>query len=162
VTAPTAETQVALVPTPADAPLASTLIAELDADIVARDPHGPIHGLHPGEHRDPRLRFFVLMVGSEPAGCGALRALEPGVGELKRMYVRPAYRGRGLARLLLGALEAEACAAGIAELRLETGPRHVEALALYRSSGYENIPKYGEYARSPDSICMAKRLSRVR
>jgi ribosomal protein S18 acetylase RimI-like enzyme len=78
------------------------------------------------------------------------------------MYVRPAYRGRGLARLLLGALEAEARAAGIAELRLETGPRHVEALALYRSSGYENIPKYGEYARSPDSICMAKRLSRVR
>jgi putative acetyltransferase len=162
VTTPTAATQVALVPTPADAPLASTLIAELDADIVARDPHGPIHGLHPDEHCDPRLRFFLLMVGGEPAGCGALRALEPRVGELKRMYLRPAYRGRGLSRLLLGALEAEARATGIAELRLETGPRHVEALALYRSSGYEDIPKYGEYVRSPDSICMAKRLSRAR
>jgi putative acetyltransferase len=160
VTAPTSALRVALVPTPADAPLARTLIAELDADILARDPHGPIHGLHPGEHRDPRLRFFTLTVEGEPAGCGAVRELEPGVAELKRMYLRPPYRGRGLSRVLLGALEGEARASGVSVLRLETGPNQVEALALYRSSGYQAIARYGEYVGSPDSICMAKRLSR--
>jgi GNAT superfamily N-acetyltransferase len=154
----TAAPDAELVPTPADAPRARALIAELDAEIRSRDPAGPVHGLHPGEHRDPRLRFFVLTVAGEPAGCGALRELEPGVAELKRMYIRQAYRGRGLSRVLLGALEREARAHGIAVLRLETGPMQVEALALYRSAGYQSIPAYGEYVGSPDSICMAKAL----
>jgi GNAT superfamily N-acetyltransferase len=132
---------------------------ELDAEIVARDPAGPIHGLHPCEHRDPRLRFFVLAVGGEPAGCGAIRELEPGTAELKRMFVRRLYRGRGLSRVLLRGLEDEASRAGIRVLRLETGPRQVEALSLYRSSGYTAIPRYGEYSESPDSICMEKPLA---
>lgn len=150
---------VALVPTPADALLAVALIRELDADIVARDPGGPIHGLHPGEHRDPRLRFFVLTLAGEPAGCGAIRELEPGLAELKRMFVRPAFRGQGLSRELLRRLEDEARRTGIQVLRLETGPRQVEALGLYRSSGYTDIPRYGEYTHSPDSICMEKPLA---
>jgi GNAT superfamily N-acetyltransferase len=135
----------ALVPTPADAPTALALIRELDAEIVERDPDGPIHGLHPGEHADPRLRFFVLTVAGEPAGCGALRQLEPDTGELKRMFVRREFRGQGLSRVLIR--------------QLETGPRQVEALGLYRSEGYADIPRYGEYLDSPDSICMQKLLS---
>ena len=150
--------EVALVLTPADAPIAEDLIRELDADIVERDPDGPIHGLHPGEQGDPRLRFFVLMVGGEPAGCGAIRELEPGIAELKRMFVRRRLRGRGLSRVLVSRLEAEAQRAGIRILRLETGPRQVEALGLYRTSGYYDIPRYGEYRDSPDSICMEKVL----
>jgi GNAT superfamily N-acetyltransferase len=149
---------VTLVLTPADAPAAVALIRELDADILGRDPGGPIHGLHPGEARDPRLRFFVLTVDGQPVGCGALRRLEPKTAELKRMFVRPAFRGKGLARVLLDQLENEARAAGIRILRLETGPRQVEALALYRTSGYAGIPRYGEYTESPDSICMEKLL----
>ena len=149
----------ALVSSPADAPMAVALMRELDAEIVERDPDGPIHGLHPGEHRDPRLRFFVLTVAGVPAGCGALRELEPGVAELKRMFVRRAFRGRGLSRVLIHRLEEEARRAGIGVLRLETGPRQVEALGLYRSSGYSDVPRYGEYVDSPDSICMQKLLS---
>ena len=133
-------TAVALVALPADAPAAAALMRELDAEIVERDPDGPIHGLHPGEHRDPRLRFFVLTVGGKPAGCGAIRELEPGVAELKRMFVRRAFRGSGLSRVLMAGLEEEARRAGVRMLRLETGPRHVEALSLYRSSGYVGIP----------------------
>jgi putative acetyltransferase len=125
---------------------------------VKRDPNGPIHGLHPGEHRDPRLRFFVLTVGGKPAGCGAIRELEPGIAELKRMFVRGEFRGRGLSRVLLAGLEEEARRAGVGVLRLETGPRHPEALSLYRSSAYVDIARYGEYVDSPDSICMQKRL----
>jgi putative acetyltransferase len=153
-----AGTGVALVLTPADAPAAVALIRELDAEIVERDPDGRIHGLHPGEHRDPKLRFFVLTVGREPAGCGALRELDPGVAELKRMFVRRPFRGQGLSRMLIRRLEEEARRAGVRILRLETGPRQVEALSLYRSSGYTDIPRYGEYADSPDSICMQKPL----
>jgi GNAT superfamily N-acetyltransferase len=135
------------------------LIRELDAEIVERDPDGPIHGLHPGEHRDPRLRFFVLTVAGEPAGCGALRQLEPGTAELKRMFVRRGFRGQGLARVLLRRLEQEARSAGIRVLKLETGPRQIEALGLYRSERYADIPRYGEYVDSPDSLCMQKLLS---
>jgi GNAT superfamily N-acetyltransferase len=146
------------VPTPADAPAAQSLIRELDADIVARDPGGSVRGLHPGEHRDPRLRFYVLTVGGEPAGCGALRALEPGVAELKRMFLRPGYRGRGLSRVVLTLLEQEARRGGVRLLRLETGPHQVEALGLYRSAGYTDVPRYGEYVDSPTSICLQKTL----
>jgi putative acetyltransferase len=148
-----------LILTPADAPAAMALIRELDADIAGRDPDGLIHGLHPDEHQDPRLRFYVLTVDGEPVGCGALRELEPGVAELKRMYVRPAFRGRGLSRVLIRRLEEEARLADMRLLRLETGPRQVEALGLYRTSGYTDIPRYGEYIDSPDSICLQKRLS---
>lgn len=149
----------ALVATPADAPTAVALIRELDAEIVERDPDGPIYGLHPGEHGDPRLRFFVLTVAGKPAGCGALRQLEPDTAELKRMFVRRGFRGQGLSRGLIRQLEEEARAAGIRVLKLETGPRQIEALGLYRSEGYVDIPRYGEYVDSPDSICMQKLLS---
>jgi putative acetyltransferase len=148
-----------LVLSPADAPPAQELIRELDADIIERDPAGPIHGLHPGEHRDPRLRFYILTVAGEPVGCGALRELEPGVAELKRMYVRRRLRGQGLSRLILRGLEERALSAGIGVLRIETGPRQVEALGLYRSAGYADIPRYGEYVNSPDSICLQKQLA---
>jgi GNAT superfamily N-acetyltransferase len=84
-------------------------------------------------------------------GCGALRALEPGVAELKRMYVVPAARGRGVSRQLLVALEAEAVARGWTTLRLETGPRQPEAIGLYESAGYRPIEAFGAYVGAPDA-----------
>ena len=90
--------------------------------------------------------------------CGAWQPLEPGVAELKRMYVRPAYRGRGIARQLVVALEEEAFAAGRPVLRLETGTYLTRAIALYRSAGYRPIPVYGEYVGNPYSVCFEKRL----
>lgn len=146
-------------PVSASDPRSVALIRELDAELSRSYTREQMHGLHPGEESDPRLRFFLLQLGDEVIGCGALRELEPGVAELKRMFVRPAYRGRGYSRDLLDQLEREARAAGVQRLRLETGgPQHA-ALSLYRTSGYADIPPYGEYAGSLTSICMEKPLS---
>ena len=102
--------------------------------------------------------FLVARLGDEPVGCGALRPYGDGRIELKRMYVRPAYRGRGLSRAILAALEDEARAEGATTVILETGDRQAEAIALYERHGYESIPKYGPYVDSPISLCYEKRL----
>ena len=132
------------------------LIAELDGELSLDTPREHMHGLHAGEETDPRLRFFVLEVDDVIAGCGALRELEPGVAELKRMFVRPPFRGQRHGRFLLEELEHEAAGAGIHTLRLETSPTLREAVGLYHSSGFVDIPRYGEYVNSPISLCMEK------
>ena len=144
---------------PADDARSVQLIAELDADLARNYEDDQRHGLHPGEERDPRLHFFLLEHDGVAAGCGAIRELEPGVAELKRMYVRPGYRGRGLSRRLLTELERQAALIGVRRLCLETGPLQHAALALYRSAGYAEIPAYGEYIGSPVSICMERMLA---
>jgi ribosomal protein S18 acetylase RimI-like enzyme len=88
-----------------------------------------------------------------------VRELAPDVAELKRMYIRRPYRGRDLGRALLTDLENKARAAGIRVMRLETAGLLTEAIALYRSAGYRDIPQYGEYVGDPISICMEKPLS---
>lgn len=140
-------------------PRSVALIRELDAELSQSYTPAQMHGLHPGEESDPRLRFFLLALGGEVIGCGALRELEPGVAELKRMFVRPAHRGRGYSRDLLAQLEQAAAAAGIRRLRLETGSVQHAALSLYRTAGYVDIPAYGEYSGSLTSICMEKKLA---
>jgi GNAT superfamily N-acetyltransferase len=84
-------------------------------------------------------------------GCGALRALGNGAAEVKRMYVVPAARGRGVAREVLAGLEDEARDRGWTPLRLETGPRQPEAIGLYVSVGYRPIPAFGLYVGAPDA-----------
>jgi GNAT superfamily N-acetyltransferase len=86
-------------------------------------------------------------------GCGALRALGGDVAEVKRMYVVPAARGRGVSKLLLTGLEDAARGRGWTTLRLETGPRQPEALALYEGAGYRAIPAFGAYVEAPDAGC---------
>jgi GNAT superfamily N-acetyltransferase len=84
-------------------------------------------------------------------GCGALRDLEPGVAEIKRMYVVPAARGRGVSKAVLAALEAEAARRGRRTLRLETGPLQPEAVGLYTAAGYRPIPAFGAYVADPEA-----------
>ncbi len=84
-------------------------------------------------------------------GCGALRALGDGVAELKRMYVVPSARGRGVSKALLAALEGEALRRRWTTLRLETGSRQPEALGLYAGAGYRPIPAFGAYVGGPDA-----------
>ena len=86
-----------------------------------------------------------------PIGCGALRALEPGAAEVKRMYVVPGARGRGVSRLVLAGLEAEALTRGWTTLRLETGPRQPEAVGLYTAAGYVPVGAFGHYVGHPDA-----------
>ncbi|VVJ15986.1 Histone acetyltransferase HPA2 and related acetyltransferases [Amycolatopsis camponoti] len=91
-------------------------------------------------------------------GCGGLRLLEPGSGEVKRMYVDPAARGTGVATALLRALEDHARDLGIPRLLLETGTGQPDAMRFYRREGYEPIEAYGPYAGEPLSRCFARDL----
>jgi putative acetyltransferase len=104
-----------------------------------------------GEH-------LIGTVNGRAVACAAWRALETGVAELTRMYVRPAFRGRGLARQLIVAVEEEALAEGRPVIRLETGVHLPAAIALYQSSGYRQIPAFGGYAGNPSSVCFEKKL----
>jgi GNAT superfamily N-acetyltransferase len=94
-----------------------------------------------------------------PIGCGALRPLGDAEAELKRMYVVPAARGRGVSKLLLAGLEVEALTRGWTTLRLETGPRQPEAVGLYTRAGYEPAPPFGPYADDDDSLYFARALA---
>ena len=119
--------------------------------------------LDPEQVTGGRGAFLVVYRDGAPVGCGAFRLIDDETAELKRMYVDPAVRGTGLGRRLVAALEAEARAAGARRLVLETGVRQTAALALYRATGFETIPLYGEYCLSPDtSVCLGKELSEQR
>ncbi len=135
------------------------LVQRLDEDLRQRYPAIAIHGLHPQDIADPHLMFLVASVDGQADGCGALRDLKPGVGEVKRMFVLPEFRGRGIARQILLALESTARERGYSTLRLETGTRQPEAIQLYRSGGYGEIPCFGEYADDLFSVCFEKRFA---
>ncbi|NYH42860.1 GNAT superfamily N-acetyltransferase [Micromonospora jinlongensis] len=104
------------------------------------------------------VRYLAVVVNGRAVACGGLQSLDAETGEIKRMYVRPAYRGRGVARQLVAALEECAFRQGHSVVCLETGTYLPAAIALYTSCGYEQIPVYGEYVSNPYSICFAKRL----
>ncbi|MGY1735965.1 GNAT family N-acetyltransferase [Geodermatophilus sp. SYSU D00684] len=99
----------------------------------------------------------VVLVARAPdgtaVGCGALRALGDDVAEVKRMYVAPEARGRGVSKVVLAGLEAAARERGWTTLRLETGPRQPEAIALYEGAGYRPIPAFGAYVDAPGAGC---------
>ncbi len=91
--------------------------------------------------------FLVLYSSEAPVACGGVKWLEPGIGEIKRMYVVPTERGRGVARGLLGELEAAARdQLGYRRVRLDTGAEQPHARALYESAGYRTIPDYNANA----------------
>jgi GNAT superfamily N-acetyltransferase len=122
-----------------------------------RDADGGLDGIrYPAS---PDCNYLAVVVDRRVVACGAWQPLEDGVAEIKRMFVRPAYRGQGIARQLIVALEEEALAAGRPILRLETGTYLPAALHLYRSAGYHPIPVFGEYVGNPFSVCFEKRLS---
>jgi GNAT superfamily N-acetyltransferase len=108
----------------------------------------------PGTHPSA-VDVGVVLVAREddgtPLGCGALRALGGSAAEVKRMYVVPEARGRGISKALLAALEDAARERGWTTLRLETGPLQPEALGLYTSAGYRPIAAFGGYVGDPDA-----------
>ena len=100
--------------------------------------------LTPAELRPPGGAYLVGYEGEEPVAGGGLRRLGDGVAEVKRMYVRPAARSRGVAAALLAALESTALSLGYATVRLDTGPKQVHAQRLYRAAGYVDVPPYND------------------
>ena len=148
-------------------PDAVRLVAQVQAEYVVRYGNPDQSPIDAGEFEPPAGRFFVGYVDAEPVATGAWRrstisALDaPSTAEIKRMYVVPAHQRRGLARTMLAHLEQSAAADGVGALVLETGTRQPEAIALYVSSGYEEVPGFGHYQGSPLSRCFARRLTRV-
>lgn len=131
--------------------LVATLVAELDDRYPGLSEHEPLGA-------NDLVEAVVAYSGSAPVGCGALRELEPGVAEIKRMFVVPEGRRSGAARRMLQVLEARGRELGYSAVRLGSGVRQPEALALYESSGYRPIPPFGEYQGAPLCVCYEKTL----
>jgi GNAT superfamily N-acetyltransferase len=146
---------------PVTSALASGLLDAYLEEIAARLPGGfdpsrsvsaSSDGLSP-----PGGDFLVVFDDKgRGVGCGGLKQLEPDVLEIKRMWIDPAVRGRGLSRILLRALEERARSLGATELRLDTNASLVEAVALYRASGFREIPSYNDNPFA--SLWFAKRV----
>ena len=143
---------------PLDGPVAAPLLRDLVAELQVRYEDDGAAGkpLDPGAFVPPRGAFLVVHADGAPAGCAGLRTLAPGTGEVKRMYVAPWARGRGLGRALLAELDGAARELGLSRLLLETGDAQPEAVALYASAGWERVTPYGEWKDSPRSICFGR------
>jgi GNAT superfamily N-acetyltransferase len=135
----------------ADDPAAVRLVEEMGEELTKRYGDGGLSPASPEQFRLPGT-FLVAELDGVPVGCAGLRTGE-GPAEVKRMYVDPAVRGRGVARALLRALVEHARAHGLTSLRLETGTEQPEARALYESEGWWRIPPFGHYAHDPRTRC---------
>jgi GNAT superfamily N-acetyltransferase len=141
-----------------DTPDAILLIAELEAVL---DPHYPPesrHGLSVARLISEDVAFFVLRTEGTPAGCAGLMLAGTAYGEVKRMYVRSPFRGRGFAKVLLNRVADYARASGVDLLRLETGIHQSEAIRLYERMGFKRIPPFGSYHEDPLSLFYEKHL----
>lgn len=140
-------------------PEGRALVAESQRALEEVYPPEEIFSLSAEELAGPETSFLVARAadGGAALGCVALVAM-PGYAEVKRLYVRPAARGAGVARALMAALEARARAAGLTLVRLETGDRLAAAVGLYRALGYAPRGPFGAYAEHPASLFMEKRL----
>jgi putative acetyltransferase len=152
--------RLAITPEPLSSADARALIARLDAELTERYPNPDDNHfeLSAEQVSEERGVFLIARMDAEPVGCGALRQVEPAVGEIKRMYVAPSARGAGVGRQLLAELERHARRLGLRRLVLETGERQPEALRLYERAGFSRIDCFGEYLATPVSLCMAKSL----
>ncbi|HEV2829248.1 MAG TPA: GNAT family N-acetyltransferase [Pyrinomonadaceae bacterium] len=133
------------------------LLTELDTHLT---PH-----LYPAESRhaysvDKLVRegvvFFITRYENRPAGCGGLKLFGEEYGEIKRMYVRPVYRGLGLGKAMLTRLAEYARERQVSLLRLETGIYQTEAIGLYEAYGFKRRPPFGEYKHDTLSIYYEK------
>ena len=143
-------------------PVAQHLIERVQQEYVVRYGGRDDAVVDPAEFTAPLGWFAVAEVDGVPAGCAGWRVHPYGDAddtvELKRMYVEPAFRGRGLAKLLLAEVERTAAAAGHRRLVLNTGDRQPEAISLYERAGYRPVPGYGVYADSPSAVFLGRDL----
>lgn len=134
------------------------LVALLDADLAIRD--GAEHSFYAQYNKIDKIREVVVAYENERAvGCGAFKEYEPKTAEIKRMYVREDMRGKGIAGKVLEELEIWAKELNFSECILETGLKQPEAIKLYRKSGYQTMPNYGQYAGVENSVCLRKSLA---
>ncbi|HEU5147982.1 MAG TPA: GNAT family N-acetyltransferase [Chryseosolibacter sp.] len=134
-----------------------SLVLRLDADLAIRD--GEDHAFYAQFNKIDKIKHVVLAYENDSAlGCGAIKEFSSDAVEVKRMYVIPTARSRGVASLILLALEKWAKELSYSKCVLETGTRQPEAIALYLKNGYTRIENYGQYAGVENSLCFEKRL----
>ena len=141
-----------------DDPVARYLVEQVQQEYVVRYGGRDAAVVDPADFEPPAGLFLVAEVDGVPAGCGAWRVLPSGDVEIKRVYVEPAFRRRGLAQRLMAALEDSAARAGHGAVVLNTGQQQPEALALYARLGYRAVPGYGVYACAPDAVFLGRDL----
>lgn len=138
---------------------ARMLIEELESHLASFYPQENRFGYSVDKLIQQGVAFFVIRHDEIPAGCGGVQFYGTEYGELKRMFVRPQFRGLGLGKSMLEQLERFTRENKIALLRLETGIYQKEAIGLYESMGYRKCPPFGEYAESPLNIFFEKQIS---
>jgi GNAT superfamily N-acetyltransferase len=137
------------------------LVQHLDRDLAERD--GNEHDFYAQFNKIAQLKNVVLAYADGiPAGCGAFKEWAPGIVEMKRMYVPPEFRGKGIASLVLSELEKWAGELYYKSAVLETGKRQPEAIRLYEKNGYALIPNYGQYEGVENSVCFKKEIAENR
>jgi ribosomal protein S18 acetylase RimI-like enzyme len=138
---------------------ARTLIAELEAYLTPLYPAESRHGFSVEKLLRENVAFFIIRQDGLAAGCGGIKLFGLEYGEIKRMYVRPQFRGLGLAKSMLKHLAAYAQERDVRLLRLETGIHQHEAIGLYERIGFRLIPAFGEYHEDPLSKFYEKQIS---
>jgi len=144
-----------------DSPDARSLIAELEAELVPLYPQASRHGYSVDKLIAQGVAFFVVRHDGAAAGCGGVQLHGGEYGELKRMYLRPPYRGLGLAKQMLEHLAGHARSHGVMLLRLETGIHQHAAIGLYERMGFYVVPPFGDYRDDPLSRFYEKTLSKA-
>lgn len=126
------------------------LIGELDTELNAAYSAEQRHGVNISRLFQPGISFFIARIDESPAGCGGI-AFADGLAEVKRMYVRPAFRGRNVAQSILARLEQEARDQGFNRLVLETGDAQAAAMRFYQREAFTRCEAFGEYAKMPEA-----------
>lgn len=131
------------------------LVALLDRDLRIRD--GEEHSFYAQFNKIDKIQHVVVAYqNGQAVGCGAIKEYSKNVAEVKRMFVKPEWRGQGIAKRILSELEIWAAELNYSECILETGKKQPEAIGLYQKSGYRLIPNYGQYEGVENSVCMRK------
>lgn len=133
------------------------LVLELDKDLAAKD--GDAAPFFAQYNKSDDIKYVVVAYEDNvPVGSGAIKHYEDDVVEVKRMYVPPVHRGKGIAPVVLKELERWATELHYKKAILETGKKMVEAIRVYEKNGYSLIPNYGQYAGVEESVCFEKAL----
>jgi GNAT superfamily N-acetyltransferase len=135
------------------------LLEELDADLQSVDyPPESRHAFSVDKLLRENVAFFVSRSDGHPVACGGVKLFDAEYGEVKRMFVRPTFRGRGFAQGILNHLEQYASQNGVSLLRLETGIHQKDAIRLYERFGFRRRGPFGEYKEDPMSVYFEKVL----
>ncbi|WP_414527108.1 GNAT family N-acetyltransferase [Nodularia chucula] len=134
------------------------LIRELDNYLAEIYPPESNHGLDISALLHKSVIIFLARLDNQPVGCGALKFFPQSYVEVKRMYTKPAFRGKGIGKKILNQIEVTAKNANIYTVRIETGIYQPEAIGLYENVGFFKVPPFGDYKADPLSVFLEKHL----